>query len=173
MLNQPTQPRDDDCIGMDSVEGAAFSIEDTGVDTNTKIDDLIAIAAEVKRALNRRLIIVTAAIMVPLIIGVMFLIAVHAQANDIKRIATTTQSIAASTNNNSRNIQAVLDGVNNATGPEARAKSTATLKAALDDIRRSLDCQGFYFHDPDRKAVCDEVSARLDAIDAGQDPFAS
>lgn len=43
--------------------------------------------------------------------------------------------------------------------------------AYVASIQKSLDCQGFYFHDPERKAVCEEINGRLDAIDAGRDPF--
>jgi hypothetical protein len=134
MLTQPNQPREEECVGVDSVEGTAFSIEDTGADTNSKIDDLIGIAAEVKRALNKRLIIVTAAIMVPLFVGALFLIALLAQADEVKDITT-------STNANSLDIQAVLNTLNNATGPEAQKRNAAS---TIDILRRNAietDCR--------------------------------
>lgn len=55
------------------------------------------------------------------------------------------------------------------TGPEAQARSAATLKRAIDDIRRSIDCAELS-HEATYPA-CVEVVARLDAIRAGLDPF--
>lgn len=51
---------------------------------------------------------------------------------------------------------------------ERNARATG---GAVASIQKSLDCQGFYFHDPERKTVCDEINARLDIINAGRDPF--
>jgi hypothetical protein len=56
-----------------SVEERNFSTEETGADSNTKIDALIDIAAEVKRALNRRTAIVAIAIVIPLVVGTFLL----------------------------------------------------------------------------------------------------
>ena len=55
----------EDKVGDQSVEASSFSTEDTGIDSNTKIDQLIATAAEVKAALNRRSIIIAFAIAIP------------------------------------------------------------------------------------------------------------
>lgn len=56
---------------------------------------------------------------------------------------------------------------------ECFERSLRATGGAVASIQKSLDCQGFYFHDPERKLVCEEINGRLDAIDAGRDPFAT
>lgn len=69
-----------------------------------------------------------------------------------------------------RTIEAQNALILSVTGPEVQARSAATLKRAIDDIRRSIDCAEL--DDEGKFPACADVVSRLDAIRAGLDPFA-
>jgi hypothetical protein len=67
-------------------------------------------------------------------------------------------------------IAVVVTQLNNATGQEARDRSSATLAVAIAEIRRSIDCVALYVNG-ERPPACTEVALRMDAVRAGTDPF--
>ena len=64
----------------------------------------------------------------------------------------------------------VLGIVRDVTGPEAQARSAATLQRAINELRRSIDCAELA--NEAAYPACLDVVARLDAIRSGADPFA-
>lgn len=74
---------------------------------------------------------------------------IEAQNDDIKRIATAIDA---------------------ATSPDARDRSAAVLAGAIAELRRSTDCVALYMNG-ERPTPCAEVTARMDALRAGLDPF--
>ncbi len=106
-----------------------------------KVDSLIETAALVKSALNRRTMIIVAALLVPLIIGAIMSIGVFRQANDIKAIVNSNNENSIDIKEALDNGRATLEAINNATGSEARARSAI---ATNDVIRRNVvegDCR--------------------------------
>jgi hypothetical protein len=72
---------------VDSVEKEHFSIENTGISNEEKLDSLIGIAANVRTALNKRTAIVTAAIAFPLLVGAILLFQQTVGTHESQRIA--------------------------------------------------------------------------------------
>ncbi len=75
----------------------------------------------------------------------------------------------------SADVLRILAAVESVTGPDARAASATGTQVLIDglvtSIRRSVDCAVLYANG-DRPPACAEVYARLEALRAGDDPFA-
>jgi hypothetical protein len=65
----------------------------------------------------------------------------------------------------------IASDIENATSPQAQARSAATLAQAIADIRRSINCAALDTQGTD-PSPCADTDARLDQMRAGIDPFA-
>lgn len=74
----------------DSLEAAPFSTEDKVIVTDTKVDQLIDIAAEVKRALTQRSIYIALAIIIPLMVGTILMFQVRTNTVENQRLVRSS-----------------------------------------------------------------------------------
>jgi hypothetical protein len=95
---------------------------------------------------------------------------IEASANEAKDLAREVKAQNAHIEDQNALIIRIATAVDGATSQEARDRSAAALAGAIADLRRSIDCTAFYFAGQ-RPPACSEVSARLDAIRNGLDPF--
>lgn len=69
-------------------------------------------------------------------------------------------------------ILRIAQAIDTATSPAAQDKSNALIAGIIADLRRSIDCTAIYFAGSgERPAACADVTARIDALRAGLDPF--
>ncbi len=80
-------PNNDDLPGEDSVESHPFNIETSGVSIEEKVDGLIRTAVSVKKALNRRTVLIVWAVVIPLVVGVVMVWRQNNITNESRRVA--------------------------------------------------------------------------------------
>ena len=155
-MTGPDQPDD----SVPTVECEPHSVEDTGEASSDKLDQLIAIAANVKTALNRR---TTAFGIILIALGLLWYND-NGQTSELKTIAETNRENGQIARQNSEILL-------NATGPEARARSAATLAGAINELQRVGICAALYATDEFHPA-CQDITSVMDRVVAGEDPFA-
>ena len=163
-----TQP--DDKI---AVEGEAFAIEDMGVSNEEKINRLLATAVTVREELHERarkifIGLVAAAVFITMAIG-----AAAGVLWGLRDQAETLTDIAKENKTNGTIVRENSEIIRDATDPNSAiaARGRAATAAAVNEIRRSVDCVALYFNG-ERPDACRDVAARIEAIRAGADPFA-
>lgn len=143
-----------------TVEETPFSVEDTGISNEEKINKLLATAVNVREELyasRRKIIIVFTCASVILILVLGFAVGVlwglRGQANKLREIASVNLINGAIVRENS-------DAIKDATGPEARARSSAATVDALRRIAIETDCrsrrQQARIPAPDPNVPCDQ-----------------
>ena len=160
-----TQPED-----HPTVENLPHSVEETGEASGDKLDQLLTTAITVRKELQARIRQIVYGLV---ILGFVFICVFGAAGGALLGLsnqAKDLEAIAVSNGNNGREIRAALSILEEATGPEARERSRVTLALAINELRRSIDCVGFYL-DGERPPACAEVATRMDSILAGGDPF--
>lgn len=97
-------------------------------------------------------------------------IRIEASANEAKDLARQVRDQNVRIEEQNATLVRIATAIDNATSPEAQARGAANLANAITELRRSIDCAEL--DDEATYAACVDVSARLDAIRRGLDPFA-
>ncbi len=138
-MSDPIQPKPRN--GNPTLEDIKHSIEDTGISSETKIDQLLATAVTVRQELHDRTKRIVTGMCA---VGAVFLLALGAAGGiliGLSNQADDLEAIAVSNGNNGNDIKTALDILLGATGPEARTRSAI---ATADVIRRNViegDCR--------------------------------
>lgn len=155
-----------------TVECEPHSVEDTGVASGDKLDQLLDTAITVREELHDRVRkiavgLVIAAVFVALMIGAAagVLWGLKTQSNTLTKITKENRANGQIVRDNSEAIRQATDP-NSATAARGRAATTA----AVNDLRRSIDCVALYVNG-ERPDACADVIARMDVIRGGGDPF--
>lgn len=96
---------------------------------------------------------------------------IEASANEAKDLAREVRDQNKRIEDQNALIVRIATAIDNATSPEAQARGAANLAGAIAELRRSIDCTALYVNG-ERYAPCEAVTARLDALRRGVDPFA-
>lgn len=151
------------------VEDMGISNEAKMISAEEKIDRLLATAVTVREELITRgqraakwLVGLGTAIALGLGFGGGMIWGIRQQTTELRKQADYLSVIATSNKENG-------DAIRAATSPEASARGRATTAAAINEIRRSIDCVAL--EDEATYAACVDVVARLNAIRDGKDPF--
>ena len=165
--DNPIQP---DIESVPTVECEPHSVEETGEASGDKLDTLLRTAITVRKELHERF----RKALIGLLIAGFCLAAVGGAAAaalwGLKQQAADLQAIARENRENGKITRENGNILLEATGPEARARSAATLAKAINDIGRTGVCAAFYAVDEYHPA-CEDVTRTMDRIRAGENPY--
>lgn len=120
---------------------------------DSKLDQLLRTAQDAKRALNRRTVAFLAILVVQALLIIQLL------------------DVAATNKENGNIAKENSEAIRDATGDEARARSAATLSGAINELERVGVCAALYATDEFHPA-CSDITAAMDEVRAGKNPFA-
>ena len=166
MANQ-NQPETDDDIAR---EGDPFAIEDMGVSNEAKINSLLETAITVREELQTHIRKVLVGLTVAGLFIVTALGAAGGVLHGLSKQSDTLTDIATDNRENGRIARRNSEILLNATGPEARARSSETLSKAIAEIGRVGVCAAFYVVD-EYPPACEDVTANMDRMRAGENPY--
>lgn len=151
-----------------TVEQEAYSIEDVGIASQNKIDQLLDTAVNVRQELQvhtRRVVIglSVAAVLFSVIFGLAFgvLLGLRSQSSDIRQI--TSDNLA-----NGNLIRENSNAIRESTGPEAAARTNARIAGAITELQRVGVCAALYVVKEIHPA-CEDVTASMDRVRAGEE----
>ena len=140
-------------VGVNIPSDSGDRLEAGEAKIEAKIDEIIAGNAAVKAQLKKR----TFWFLVASVIFIVILSIFGFQLNRLNGIANGNKQL-------NQNTNSIVTTLNNATGPEAQAKSQAVLAGAIAELRRSFDCAAIYVYFKETPSQCSDVVGRIDAL---------